>query len=169
MHAEAAEFLRTHSKEAKWAGATVFEVGAYNVNGRARDFVPKGWKSWVGFDLLEGPDVDVVGDAVELLPKQGTCNILVSTEVLEHCEAWALLVEKMCAAVRRGGYLILTCAGPGRPEHSAGGGVLMDGEHYRNVSAFEIEALATQFGFQTLVVNDINGDAQYVGKKQTKK
>lgn len=169
MHVEAAEFLRAQSKQVKWDGATVFEVGAYNVNGRARDFVPKGWTSWVGFDLMSGPDVDVVGDAIELLPKQGTCNVLVSTEVLEHCEAWAVLVQKMCESVRRGGYLLLTCAGPGRPEHSASGGELRSDEHYRNVSAFEVEAIASQFGFKTLVVADVNGDAQYLGKKTIKK
>lgn len=169
MHSEAADFIRTKSKSIPWEGATVFEVGSYNVNGRARDFVPSGWASWVGFDLLAGPDVDVVGDAAELLPQHGTCTVLVSTEVLEHYEAWALLLERMCGAIKQGGYLLLTCAGPERPPHSAGGGVLLPDEHYRNVSAFEVEAVVSQFGFKTIVVEDVNGDAHYIGKKAVKK
>lgn len=165
MHVEAAEFLRTNTKRLKWKGATVFEVGAYNVNGRARDFVPSGWASWVGFDLLSGPDVDFVGDAIELIPQQGQCNTVVSTEVLEHCPNWEKLLETMCEAIKPGGYLIITCAGPLRAPHSANGGPLMPGEHYRNVSSSEIKEIAEKCGFKTVYAEDKGEDAQFIGKK----
>ena len=67
MHPAAADFIRVQSHTINWLGVIVYEVGAFNVNGRARDFVPSGWLSWTGFDLLAGPEVDVVGDAAETL------------------------------------------------------------------------------------------------------
>jgi len=42
----------------------VFEIGALNVNGSARDALRTRALSWEGCDRVPGPGVDVVGNAV---------------------------------------------------------------------------------------------------------
>jgi SAM-dependent methyltransferase len=138
MHDEAAQFLRSVAPlvEADMAGARVVEVGAFNVNGRARDFLPGGWAEWVGVDLLSGPDVNLVGDAATLLPAMpaGCFDIAVSTEALEHSPVWQGIVRGMVHVLRPGGWLIITCAGTGRAAHAAdGSGPPRPGEWYENV------------------------------------
>lgn len=165
MHPAAADFIRVQSHTINWLGVIVYEVGAFNVNGRARDFVPSGWLSWTGFDLLAGPEVDVVGDAAETLYDYTPCDVLVSAEVLEHAENWKALVKAMCDSVAPGGYVILTCAGPGRWPHSAcQEGPPMAGEYYCNVGADELEAEFKKHGFQTIVSELVSGDTRYFGK-----
>jgi SAM-dependent methyltransferase len=165
MHPEVATFLAA-CKEVEWDGATVYEVGSFNVNGQARHAVPPGWAQWVGFDLLEGEGVDHVGDALELLPKMARCDVVVSCEVLEHYDRWAELIIAMCAVLLPGGWLVVTCAGKGRAAHSAGGGPLEDGEHYRNVTLEEVETVAADAGVVKVYGEEgYPGDTRYLGKK----
>lgn len=163
VHPGAALFLtRCHIPH---PAPVVFEVGARDHNGRARDYLPTLPARWVGFDLLAGPGVDVVGDAAELLPEWGQCDVVVSTEVLEHCERWSLLLHRMAAAVRAGGWLVVTCAGSGREAHGADGGPLLPGEYYGNVSVDEVVEVVERHGFAMLAAEEVNGDTRYFGRK----
>lgn len=163
MHPAAALFLtRCHIPQ---PDPLAYEVGAADHNGRARDYLPTIGGRWVGFDLLPGPNVDVVGDAALTLPDHSQCDVMVSTEVLEHAENWVVLLHRMCASVRSGGWLVVTCAGPGREPHSADGGPLQPGEHYRNISANEIECTAVVHGFVPLIVEQVGGDSRFFGRK----
>ena len=167
MHSEVVQFLQS-CREVGWLGSTVYEVGSLNVNGQARDVVSGGWRTWVGFDLVAGPGVDHAGDAAQLLPDHPQCDVMVSTEVLEHAPEWERLLTVMCNSIVPDGWLILTCAGTGRKPHAADGspGGPHPGEWYRNVTLAEVEAVAAAAG----VVKQWGeegwpGDTRYLGRK----
>lgn len=167
MHTEVVAFLRGCT-EVDYTDAVVYEVGALDVNGQARDCVPGGWASWLGFDLVDGPGVDHPGDAAELLPHFPPCDVMVSTEVLEHAPDWAGLLGVMCDAVKPGGWLVLTCAGRGRPPHAADGSSHgpHPGEHYRNVELHEVEAVAVAHGVEKVYGEEgFPGDTRFLGRK----
>lgn len=164
MHPAAALFLtRCHIPH---PAPIVFEVGSHDHNGRARDYMPILPARWVGFDLVVGPGVDVVGDATVTLQNRGLCDVMVSTEVLEHAPQWSALLHRMCASVKSGGWLVLTCAGPGREPHGANGGPVLPDEHYQNIGVHEVEAVTIVHGFSTVYAEQINGDTRYFGRKE---
>lgn len=168
MHAEVVQFLRSQScANIPWHGATVYEVGSLDVNGQARDVVPEGWSTWLGFDLVEGLGVDHVGDAATILPTLPQCDIMVSTEVLEHAPDWQGLLSVMCDSLVTGGWLVLTCAGTGRPPHAAdGSGPPHVGEYYANVSLHEVVVQALSRGVVYQYGEEgYPGDTRYVGRK----
>lgn len=134
MHPEVATFLEQTRDLVPWDDALVLEVGAQDVNGPTRLLVPGEPRAWVGVDLVPGPGVDFVGDAAVILPEMvGLFDVAVSTEVLEHADNWQSIVAAMCDRLFDGGFLVITCAAPGRPPHGASGGEVAD-EWYENVS-----------------------------------
>jgi len=176
MHAEVETFLRSKLVSLlPWSAAVVWEVGSLNVNGQARDLVPEGWATWVGFDYESGPGVDVQGDAIETMPALTTVNgqpveaptIIVSTEALEHCPNWDTLLAVMCDELAPGGFIVLTCAGTGRSPHAAdGSGPPHPGEHYRNVSLVEVAHACAANGVRMYYGEEgPPGDTRFVGWK----
>lgn len=170
MHHEVIQFLASEPvKRLPWEGAAVVEVGAYNVNGRARDCVPDTWKRWDGIDLVDGPDVSFVGDAVavlDCLKDDGErFDVAVCTEVLEHAEQWRDIVAGMMGVLKPGGHLVITCASDGRPAHGANGDPApASGEWYRNVSLLDLAQVVAAGGAATLHVEHAfpPGDAYLV-------
>jgi SAM-dependent methyltransferase len=168
MHDEVRAFLRS-TVEVPWASSSVVEVGSADWNGRAVDCVPALAPFWQGIDLVEGANVDMVGDACMWLPLVAPVDVVVSTEVLEHAENWAELLASMCNALRRGGWLVLTCAGTGRQVHSADGGPrLKDGEHYRNVTLAEVAAICAEYKVAMIRGEEgPPGDTRFLGRKES--
>ncbi len=62
----------------------------------------------VGFDFVNGPGVDVVGDAHELPFGDGEFKQILCTEVLEHLHTPQRALDEMCRVLEPGGVLILT-------------------------------------------------------------
>lgn len=89
--------------------ADVLEIGAYNINGTARDHF-KDCKSYVGVDIAAGPCVDIVSDARKTSFKVGQFDTLVYLSVFEHDQNWAAGFDHNLQWVRDGG-LIVTCWG----------------------------------------------------------
>lgn len=166
MHVEVTEWL-SGAVEVEWDGARVYEVGSADWNGRASDFVPRTWDSWTGIDIVAAPNVSIVADAVAVLPFLVPCDVIVSTEVFEHAANWCEIVGAMCGALRSGGWFVATCAGTGRPVHSADGApTLRDGEHYANVSLDELVTCCASFGVD--MVRGEEGppcDTRFIGRK----
>lgn len=133
----------------------VVEIGSRDINGSIRTLFD-GAHTYVGIDLYEGPSVDWAGDAAEFKPEQAP-DCVVCCEVLEHAPDWPGLIHVAAGWLAPGGCLIVTCAGPGRPEHSGidGRKVLRDGEHYGNVSRQDL--------LHALVQSGLRGDAQQRG------
>lgn len=134
MHAEALAFLAAKVAE-NGPFDRVLDIGGRDVNGSPRRLFPG--TSYTALDIMDGPGVDVVADALDWLDPEGYDAVL-CCEVLEHIEApWALL-EAAGANLRRGGLLLLTTACDPREAHSGqDGGPLRPGEWYLNVEPDE--------------------------------
>lgn len=145
MHPEAYAWV---ARYATTEPAAVLDVGGRNINGSVRDLFP-GADPYVALDIREGEGVDIVADAAVWSPDR-EYDVVVCTEVFEHTPDWPQICKAIFAALRPGGRVILTMAGPGRPPHSAidGGWQLHPGEYYGNVGPAELAAglVAADFG-----------------------
>ena len=87
MHRQVEVFLTDPGHAAYFDGATVLEVGSYDVNGSPRRLVGGAARHWLGIDRLPGPGVDLVGDAADVMQAYDlSADVVVSTEALEHDE-----------------------------------------------------------------------------------
>lgn len=128
MHAEAFAYVEQFATDDP---LSVLDIGGRNVNGSVRDLFPNA--DYTALDILPGEGVDIVANAASWTPDR-VYDLVVCTEVFEHTDEWLQILEVAAAACRPGGRIVLTMAGPGRPEHSAiDGGPRRPGEHYANV------------------------------------
>ena len=103
------------------AGRDVVEVGSYDVNGSVRPHVESlAPRSYLGVDITEGPRVDRVLDAQELVAQLGaeSADVVITTEMLEHVREWATVVDNLKGLLRPGGYLLVTTRSAGFPYHA---------------------------------------------------
>lgn len=114
MHEPARLFVARFATE---RACSVYEVGSRNVNGSVRDLFPAA--SWLGIDVRPGPNVDLVADGANWTPELGVYDFSISTEVFEHTREWRSILRHLIVALRPGGRVIVTAAGPNRRPHSA--------------------------------------------------
>jgi hypothetical protein len=111
--------------------AKILEIGAYNVNGSARDLLDAS-ADYTGLDVRPGPGVDIVSDCAAYDGDQ-QYDLVISTETLEHMTDPKTLIDCAEKALKMGGGLILTCASPERVPHGINGGVV-GAEHYKGIT-----------------------------------
>lgn len=175
--------------------ANVVDVGSLDINGNNRWLFrrfllnPFKYNLYLGIDIVQGKNVDIVGKAHEVLPKIPTLyseyktyknykpampiDIVISTEMLEHDRYWYQSLRAMYDILRPGGLLIITCAGEGRQEHgtamfdaSSSPGTL---DYYLNISEFMFRTGLPEAWFDEYNLKTINTDLQFFGiKKQNK-
>lgn len=150
MHDEAYEWVARYATAER---AAVLDIGGRDINGSVRDLFP-GADPYVSLDIVDGPGVDIVADAAQWTPDR-EYDVVVCCEVFEHTASWPRICATAYKALRPGGELILTMAGPGRPEHSAvdGGPTLYVGEHYANVDQTELRTVLEECGFVAVTVD----------------
>lgn len=130
MHPGAFEFISRHATTDE---IEIIEIGSRDINGSIRCHFPAA--IWTGIDLIPGPSVDIVCDACEFSPVNPV-DAVVCCEVFEHCSYWSEILQAAESWLKPGGKILISCAGPGRDEHSAiDGGELRTGEHYANITA----------------------------------
>jgi SAM-dependent methyltransferase len=103
-----------------FADKDVLEVGSFIVNGSVRPLVNVfGPRSYLGVDRVVGAGVDRVVDAEELTAQldSNCADVLISTEMLEHCDDWRRCIREMVAALRPGGLLLITTRSEGFVYH----------------------------------------------------
>lgn len=82
---------------------TILDVGSYDVNGTMKPIFQKG--IYLGVDMEEGPNVDVVANANELPFKDESFDIVISSSCFEHDDMfWETFLE-MCRVAKPDGYL----------------------------------------------------------------
>lgn len=121
MHISVLEFLNYAVKEYQLAHSSVLEVGSRDINGSPRKFFDGVY--W-GVDMIDGPGVDEVCNAHDLMNHEGppeldrepedVCpiyDVVVSTEMFEHDSAPWESMNEMRHVCRAGGYLIVTARG----------------------------------------------------------
>lgn len=162
MHRECLQFLRELGSNDP---LSVIEIGSRDINGSARAFWPNA--QWIGLDLHAGPAVDVVCDAQQYVPAE-LVDMVVCCEVLEHAANWGEILTHAASWLKPTGRIIVTCAGPGRAEHSAIDGKhrLLNGEHYRNLTASEVSHAMRDAGLGWIEAEQVGEDIQAIGWKQ---
>jgi len=149
MHPEAFAWVAAHATTDK---VEVLDIGGRNVNGSVKDLFPNATR-YVAVDIREGDGVDVVADAATWVPDR-EYDVVVSTETFEHTPVWPEICVTAFKAMKAGGRLILTMAGPGRGEHSAiDGGPLQAGEYYGNVDGEKLRDHLEAVGFKDVVID----------------
>lgn len=120
----------------------VLEVGSQDINGSVRKHFFN--CNYTGIDLGEAPGVDVVVSIVDY-NAPNVYDVVISSEMLEHCKEWKEALQQMYKNTKPGGIFILTCAGPARHEHGTNKHTPQDSkftlEHYRNISIEDFESV----------------------------
>lgn len=133
----------------------VAELGSHDWNGTIRSLFDDWALNYIGLDIVEGPGVDIVGDASthEFLARP---DVIICTELLEHTPMAASIVHNVAHNLRTGGIFIATMAGPGRNPHAAdGSGEPRPGEWYSNISPGSLELWLRDAEFSWWDVNFI--------------
>jgi len=138
MHAEAIGWLRkaVNTYPANFSYRRVLDVGSRNVNGSPRDYFFA--CDYVGIDIMPGKDVDIVTSVCDLaLDAPIGFHTIVCMEMLEHDKDWRDSLQAMYELLEPQGLLIITAAGPNRPEHGTHEHTPADSpatlDYYRNI------------------------------------
>jgi SAM-dependent methyltransferase len=135
------------------AGKRVVEVGSRNVNGSIRPFFAGlDPESYIGFDVRDGPGVDVVIDCEKLTHRLGGsfADFVVCVETLEHIENWQAAMLEIATALRPGGHLLLATLTPHEPDSP---GVVLAHDHW-SFTAENIGAILQTAGFSDMLVEE---------------
>lgn len=118
----------------------VLECGSLNINGSIRKYFRH--CDYTGIDICKGNDVDIVIKVSQYL-KEEMYDVVVSTEMLEHDEEFAMSMRNMYKNLKSGGLLMITCAGMKRAEHgttrTSPADSPMTNDHYRNIFLEDVE------------------------------
>jgi len=119
-------------------GEYVLEIGSLNINGSIRPFFEK--CTYVGVDLGEGADVDVVARGEDLTYDDGDFDIVASCECFEHNPEWVATLNNMIRMCS--GLVFFSCATTGRKEHGTRRTSPQDapfcGDYYRNLTEEDV-------------------------------
>ena len=92
----------------------IVDIGSYSVNGSVRPIFEKG--HYIGVDMSEGPNVDIVSNAHNLPFEDGEIDIIVSISCFEHDDMFWVTFLEMCRIVNNGGYIYINAPSNG-PYH----------------------------------------------------
>jgi SAM-dependent methyltransferase len=111
VHPSAADdfkkFVAKHLDKTKTL--TIADVGSYDVNGNLRELLPKGhcW-SYTGFDIVPGPNVNVVIDRPDPWTYTKQYDVVVSSQVVEHVKKPWLFVKTLANLCNPGGLIYIS-------------------------------------------------------------
>lgn len=92
----------------------VLDVGGADVNGSYRDIFNAPNVKYLGADLKEAPGVAVVmNDPYRIPLEDGSVDLVISGQMLEHCEFFWLSFGEMMRVLKRDGYLFLIAPSSG--------------------------------------------------------
>ena len=149
MHTEVLQWIAKAKGEypESFTGCKVLEVGSRNVNGSPRRYFTD--CLYIGIDIMDGKDVDTVCNINDYTVKG--FDTVVCCEMLEHDAHWQDSLVAMYRALTPSGLLIITAAGPNRPEHGTKRTTPKDSpgtlSYYRNITSFDL----TQFALHRLI------------------
>jgi SAM-dependent methyltransferase len=158
-----------------WKGLAVLEIGSHNVNGSVRPFFAG--SSYVGVDLSEGKDVDVVASGHEVAFPDKSLDLVICCECFEHNPQWLQTFTNMYRMTKPGGAVIVTCASRGRREHGTArsspeespGTTSVGWNYYRNLNRRDFETrldLREMFQAHAFFSNRVSKDLYFIGKKK---
>lgn len=150
---------------------SVVDVGSLDINGSNKRFFTT-WFSkpvYEGIDIIEGKNVDIVGEAHLILPAIKNHWVVISTECLEHDQYWEDTMKAMYNNLIPGGLLLITAGGDGREEHGTTEHhpwcSPATNDYYRNISNVMFDTVLPPKLFTTYFLTQNNGDLQFYGIK----
>lgn len=111
MHAsaydDAAKFVSKYLKDVE---LKIADIGSYNVNGTLKSLFANPKWLYTGYDIIPGPDVDVVISGEYHWPEipSHSCDVVVSSQVVEHVRhpwRWIKEVARIC----KNGGIVYVC------------------------------------------------------------
>jgi SAM-dependent methyltransferase len=175
-HFQQLRFVEIASRHAArdWTGLSVLEIGSHNVNGSIRPFFAG--SAYVGVDLSEGKDVDVVASGHEVAFPDGSFDLTICCECFEHNPRWLETFANMYRMTKAGGLVVVTCASRGRREHGTArsspeespGTAAVGWNYYRNLNRPDFERrldLGEMFQAHAFFDDKVSKDLYFVGKK----
>lgn len=159
-----------HEQVLDWVGQfrtdddlSVLDIGGRDLNGSTRSLFPNANPYHV-LDLRPGDGVHYVADAADWRPdpESEPYDLVLTTETFEHAKRWPEIIKTAWDVLRPGGWLIFTCAGPGRPAHSGVEAVmgLIGNEWYENVSPDQIRTVLEEQGWTDIEARTRGLDTQ---------
>jgi SAM-dependent methyltransferase len=118
------DFVRRHLSRDEVRGRAVLEAGSRAVGGTQQSIRPMlealGPASYVGTDIERGTHVDEICDAGDLRARfgDGSFDIVVTTEMLEHARDWRAVVSNLKHVTKPEGILVITTRSHGFPYHA---------------------------------------------------
>ena len=96
----------------------VLDVGSYNVNGSYKELFEEEKFSYIGLDMEQGPNVDIVPKSTYEWSEieDDTYDVVISGQAFEHIEFFWLTMEEIVRVTKKGG-LICIIAPNGFEEH----------------------------------------------------
>lgn len=108
-------FFATHTD--KLAIGDVLEIGSYNINGSIRSVIEDRSTSYLGVDIEEGTQVDMVIHDVDTHDFGRQFDTVVCCETLEHTLRPWLIIDAMHRLLKDGGLLLVSTPTFGFPLH----------------------------------------------------
>src|SRR6266487_2577575 len=112
MHESVEDWMTDQTVALRLADRSVLDVGSYDVNGNNRYHFAG---PYIGVDMREGPNVDVVCDGAALPFPDRSFDAVVSTECLEHASRFWRLCEEMARVTKE--WVLVTTRGNGYGQH----------------------------------------------------
>lgn len=176
-HYEQQEFVKLaidHIKKVNnnFFNFNVLDVGSYDVGGSVK-YLFLNTKKYLGIDLVEGPNVDLVLNGDELYKLNQKFDIIISCECFEHAKNWKSIFQQMSDQTSDNGYVIFTCASRGRVEHGTSRTINSDSPgtdeiYYKNIFKSDIKKnfnLEKIFKDYFLFYNIKSSDLYFIGLK----
>lgn len=102
------------------SGKNVLEVGSLDVNGNIKDLLLERYSNYIGIDMRDGANVDMVVDGHDIKKhfKKESFDLVICIDTLEHDSKFWLTVENMRWVLKKGGWLILGAPSLKHPRHN---------------------------------------------------
>ena len=127
-----------------FANQRVLEIGSLDLCGTVRGYFEH--CEYTGLDIGPGPGVDLVCEGQKYDAPDGSFDVVISCEVMEHNPYWQATLQNMVRLLRPGGLMVMSCATAWRREHGTSRSeptsspltIARGWEHYGNVSRRDI-------------------------------
>lgn len=90
----------------KYISGKTLDLGAGSA--KYRNIIKQKTSEYITFDMVAGPNIDIVGDVLNLSFADGTFETIISSQVLEHVEKPWIMIKEIHRVLRFGGICILT-------------------------------------------------------------
>jgi SAM-dependent methyltransferase len=175
-HYQQLKFVKNFSEHfIKNKKLNILELGSYNYNGTIRNFFSN--CNYIGVDVAEGPNVDIVYNGKDLNFNHSEFDISISCECFEHNPFWVKNFIDLINFTKPDGFVLITCATLGRPEHGtfrtdlySSPSSMKKWNFYKNLSKRDFEKLKLKEYFSDYGIweDKISRDLYFLGIKKGK-